>query len=125
MSTASVTGQLTSWIAAHGVYAVFTLMAVDALLPIGGELIMLYAGVVAAGAIAGAAVALPGVAVPTGFDSYLTLAVAGTVGSMVGALAGWAIGVRGGRELIDRHGRWLHPFARTLCPRRTMVRSLR
>jgi hypothetical protein len=44
MVVASVTGQLTHWIAQHGVYAVFVLMAFDALLPVGGELIMLYAG---------------------------------------------------------------------------------
>jgi predicted metal-binding membrane protein len=50
---ASISGQLTDWIAHHGVYAVFVLMAVDALLPVGGELIMLYAGVVAAGAVSG------------------------------------------------------------------------
>ena len=36
-----------------GAYAVFALMAVDALLPVGGELVMLYAGALAAGAIAG------------------------------------------------------------------------
>ena len=41
--SASLTAQLTDWIAQHGVYAVFALMAVDALLPVGGELIMLYA----------------------------------------------------------------------------------
>jgi hypothetical protein len=43
--------QLTTWVAHHGAYAVIALMALDALLPVGGELIMLYAGALAAGAV--------------------------------------------------------------------------
>ena len=39
-----MTAQLTSWIADLGLAGVFALMAVDALLPAGGELIMLFAG---------------------------------------------------------------------------------
>jgi hypothetical protein len=42
---------MTSWIAHHGAYAVFLIMAVDALLPVGGELTMLYAGTIPAGAL--------------------------------------------------------------------------
>ncbi len=53
MLIVSATSQVTSQIADHGAYVVFGLMALDALLPAGGELIMLYAGVLAAGAIAG------------------------------------------------------------------------
>jgi len=34
---ASLTGQLTSWIGHHGAYAVFAIMAIDALLPVGGD----------------------------------------------------------------------------------------
>ena len=37
----SLTSQLTTWIGNHGAYAVFAIMAVDALLPVGGELMML------------------------------------------------------------------------------------
>ena len=48
-----VLASITDWITQNGVYAVFVLMAVDALLPVGGELIMLYAGVLAAGAVSG------------------------------------------------------------------------
>jgi membrane protein DedA with SNARE-associated domain len=105
---AGVTGQLTSWIAQHGVYAVFGLMAVDALLPVGGELIMLYAGVLAAGAVSGQHVALLGATLATGTESYLVLALAGSLGYLVGALVGWAVGAGGGRALVERHGRWLH-----------------
>jgi membrane protein DedA with SNARE-associated domain len=108
MVVASVTGQLTHWIAQHGVYAVFVLMAFDALLPVGGELIMLYAGVLAAGAVAGQTATLFGVHLHHGLESYLVLALAGSLGYLVGAIAGWVIGVRGGRPLVERHGRLLH-----------------
>ena len=105
---ASLTGQLTSWIGHHGAYAVFAIMAVDALLPVGGELTMLYAGALAAGAIAGQHPVLLGHQLQTGLESYLVLAAAGTLGYLVGALIGWAIGRWGGRSLLERHGRWLH-----------------
>jgi membrane protein DedA with SNARE-associated domain len=103
-----MTGQLTSWIADHGVYAVFVLMAVDALLPAGGELIMLFAGALAAGAISAGQVTLLGSPVSQGFASYVVLALAGSLGYLAGSLVGWAIGRVGGRPLIERRGRWLH-----------------
>jgi membrane protein DedA with SNARE-associated domain len=105
---ASVTGQLTSWIGHHGAYAVFAIMAVDALLPVGGELTMLFAGALAAGAIAGEHPVLFGHELQTGVESYLVVAIAGTLGYLVGSLVGWAIGRWGGRTLLERHGRWLH-----------------
>jgi len=90
---------LTTWVAEHGAAAVFVLMAVDALLPAGGELIMLLAGALAAGAIGHAS---------GGLGTYLTLALSGTFGYLTGAVVGWWIGARGGRPLLERHGRWLH-----------------
>ena len=90
---------ITGWIADHGVLAVFALMGIDALLPVGGELIMLYAGVLAAGAVAGH---------PGGAGTFAVLVLAGTFGYLTGALVGWVIGRRGGRELIGRHGTLLH-----------------
>lgn len=105
---ASLTGQLTHWVAHAGVYAVFVLMAFDALLPVGGELIMLYAGVVAAGAIAGQSASLFGVHLHSGVESYVVLALAGAFGYLAGSIAGWLIGVRGGRPLVERHGHLLH-----------------
>jgi membrane protein DedA with SNARE-associated domain len=105
---ASLTSELTSSIAHHGVYAVFALMAIDALLPVGGELIMLYAGALSAGAIAGERAVVFGTHLATGIESYVVLALAGSLGYLAGALVGWAIGVRGGRPLIERHGRRLH-----------------
>lgn len=108
-----MTSQLTTWVSQHGFYAVFALMALDALLPFGGELVMLYAGVLASGAIAGAHVTVLGIHPAAGAETYLLLALAGTLGSLAGALVGWAIGARGGRPLIERHGSRLH-----LGPRR-------
>jgi membrane protein DedA with SNARE-associated domain len=105
---ASLTSQLTSSIAHHGVYAIFALMAVDALLPVGGELIMLYAGALSAGAIAGQHAVVFGTHLTTGIESYVVLALASSLGYLAGALVGWAIGRRGGRPLIERHGRRLH-----------------
>jgi membrane protein DedA with SNARE-associated domain len=105
---ASVTDTLTGWIGRHGAYAVLAIMAIDALLPAGGELTMLYAGALAAGAIAGSQPVLLGHPLATGLQAYLILALAGTVGYLGGALVGWAIGRAGGRPLLERHGRWLH-----------------
>jgi membrane protein DedA with SNARE-associated domain len=105
---ASLTGQLTGWIGHHGAYAVFAIMALDALLPVGGELTMLYAGALAAGAIAGQHPVLLGHQLHTGLESYLVLAIAGTLGYLGGSLIGWAIGRFGGHSLLGRHGRWLH-----------------
>ncbi len=92
-----MTAQLTSWIADLGLAGVFALMAVDALLPAGGELIMLFAGALAAGAISGHPA-----------SSLAAAVAAGTLGYLAGSLAGWALGRAGGRPFIERHGRWLH-----------------
>ncbi len=103
MPFASLTATLTKAVAHHGVLAVFGLMAIDALFPAGGELTMLLAG-----ALAGGAVGHDAGGIGTGAAAYVALASAGTLGSVAGAVVGWAIGRRGGRELLARHGRWLH-----------------
>ena len=92
-----MTAQLTNWIADHGLAAVFVLMAIDAVLPAGGELVMLFGGALAAGAIA----AHHG-------PSLLAVILAGTFGYLCGSMAGWALGRVGGVPLIARYGRWLH-----------------
>jgi membrane protein DedA with SNARE-associated domain len=99
---------VTSWIAHHGAYAVLLIMALDALLPVGGELTMLYAGALTAGAIAGQQPVFFGHDLHTGVESYVVLALAGTLGYLTGSLVGWAIGRWGGRSLLERRGRWLH-----------------
>ena len=105
---ASVTGSVTSFVGDHGVYAVFVLMLLSAVIPAASEVVMLYAGAVATGAFADAQVVLFGHEIPSGGWAYLAMSVAGVVGCFFGALAGWAIGVFGGRPLLERHGRWLH-----------------
>jgi membrane protein DedA with SNARE-associated domain len=69
---------------------------------------MVYGGALAAGAFAGQQVTLFGEPIESGFKSYLAIALAGTLGYLVGALGGWAIGLYGGRPYLERHGRWLH-----------------
>jgi membrane protein DedA with SNARE-associated domain len=105
---AGITSSVTTAIADHAVVAVFFLMAIDALLPVGGELIMLYAGVLAAGAVSGHDAIFFGSTLSTGFEAYFVLALAGSLGYLLGSLVGWEIGRRGGRPLIERRGRWLH-----------------
>ena len=83
-----MTAHLTHWVAAHGLAAVFVLMAVDAILPVGGELVMLFAGAV--------------------LTSLPAAILVGALGYLAGSLIGWAIGRAGGRTFVERHGRWLH-----------------
>ena len=107
MASASVTSAVTSLMEQHGVVAVFLILALDAVLPVGGELPMLLAGVLCAGAI-GDGAQLFGAALGTGAGAYVVLSLAGTLGYTLGAVIGWQLGSRGGREFVDRHGRWLH-----------------
>jgi membrane protein DedA with SNARE-associated domain len=106
---ASISSSFTSQVASHGVYAVFGLMAFDAVFPAASELVMLYAGAVAAGVFATAhGVSLFGWHVGFGIGAYLALALAGTLGYLAGAIVGWAVGLYGGRPLLERRGRWFH-----------------
>ena len=108
MPLASVTESLTSLIGDYGLYAVFFLMLVDAVLPAASEIVMLYAGALAAGAFAGQHVALFGSRIDSHFWAYVAVSLAGVIGNTVGSVIGWGIGYYGGRPLIERHGRWLH-----------------
>jgi membrane protein DedA with SNARE-associated domain len=105
---ASVSGSVTSFVGDHGVYAVFLLMAIDAVFPAASELVMVYAGALASGAFASQHVVLFGHEVEPGFGAYVTMSLSGTLGYLVGAVAGWAIGLYGGRPLVERRGRLLH-----------------
>ena len=105
---ASLTGSITSFIGSHGVYAVFLLMALDAVFPAASELVMVYAGALASGAFAGQHVVLFGHTIHTDWAAFVVMALAGTIGYLVGSIGGWAIGVYGGRPLAERHGRIFH-----------------
>lgn len=103
-----ITEAVTDVIGNYGLYAVFLLMLVDAVLPAASEVVMVYAGAVAAGAFAGQEVTLFGHVFEPGLPAYLAMALAGTIGYLIGSVLGWEIGRRGGRPFLERHGRWLH-----------------
>jgi membrane protein DedA with SNARE-associated domain len=106
--TASITDALTSLVGDHGLYAVFGLMVLDAVLPAASELVMLYAGALAAGAFAGQHVVIFGSRIDSAFWGFVAMSLAGVAGNTVGSVLGWAIGLYGGRPLLERRGRWLH-----------------
>ena len=109
MLVASVSASFTSAVANHGIYAVFGLLALGALLPIGSELVALVGGAVAAGVLAGASgVSAFGIHFGSGAGAYVAISLAATIGYLLGGLVGWLIGRWGGRELLERHGRWFH-----------------
>jgi membrane protein DedA with SNARE-associated domain len=103
-----VTDAVTSAIGDYGLYAIFLLMLVDAVFPAASEVVMVYAGALAAGAFANQEVVLFGTTIDDGWVAYVAVALAGTIGYTVGAIIGWAIGLYGGRPYLERHGRWLH-----------------
>jgi len=107
MLLASITGSVSSYVRDHGIDAVFLLMLVDAVFPAASELVMVVGGAVAAGAF-GAHVSLFGTHISRGFWSYVAIALAGTLGYLVGAIVGWGIGRYGGRPLLETRGRWFH-----------------
>lgn len=108
MLVASLTSAITSFVGDNGVYAVFLLMLVDAVFPAASELVMVYAGALAAGAFAGQEVVVFGEPIADPLLGLVAMALAGTVGYQLGSALGWAIGLYGGRPLLERHGRWLH-----------------
>jgi membrane protein DedA with SNARE-associated domain len=105
---ASITHSITSFVGNHGIYAVFVLMAVDAVFPAASELVMIYGGALAAGALSGGHVVLFGHRIHTPAWGFVAVALAGTIGYLIGSLVGWGIGAYGGRPLLERRGRWLH-----------------
>jgi membrane protein DedA with SNARE-associated domain len=105
--TSVVTDRVTELLGDHGLYAVFLLMLVDAVLPAASELVMVYSGALAAGAFASGVVVF-GYEFDQGLGAWLAMVLAGTIGYTLGSVLGWAIGIYGGRPYLERHGRWLH-----------------
>jgi membrane protein DedA with SNARE-associated domain len=97
---------VTSFLAHYGVLAVFILMMVDAVFPAASELVMLYGGALASGALTHSVDVLGGHT--SGLGAYLAVVAAGVLGYQLGAIIGWLAGIRGGRPLLERHGRWVH-----------------
>jgi len=108
MLVASLSHSATSFIGNHGVYAVFLLMLIDAVFPAFSEVVMVYAGALAAGAFASQSVTLFGGHIHSHFGGFVVMVAAGTLGYTVGAIGGWAIGAWGGRALLERYGRYVH-----------------
>ncbi len=103
-----ITEAITSWIADYGLYAVFVLSVIDAVLPAASEVVMVYAGAVAIDAFPGQTVTFAGDPIEATVWAFVAVATAGTVGYVLGSILGWAIGLYGGRPYLERHGRWLH-----------------
>jgi membrane protein DedA with SNARE-associated domain len=103
-----ITDAVTGVIGDYGLYAVFVLMLVDAVLPAASEVVMVYAGAVAIGALPEHSVVLFGAEIEGTGWAYVAMAAAGTLGYVLGSILGWAIGLYGGRPYLERHGRWLH-----------------
>jgi membrane protein DedA with SNARE-associated domain len=97
---------VTSWLAHYGVVAVFVLMTIDAVFPAASELVMVYAGALASGALTHRVDVLGWHT--DGFVAYLVVVAVGVLGYQIGAIAGWWIGFRGGRALLERRGGWFH-----------------
>jgi len=84
------------FIATYGYVAVFLLMVAEsACIPIPSELIMTFAGALAAGAVPGTSLNLVGVI------------IAGVAGNVVGSYIAWAAGRYGGQAALRRWGRRL------------------
>lgn len=80
------------FISSGGIAAVFLLMVAEsACVPIPSEVIMLFAGVLAA----------------TGRLSLVGVIVAGVLGNLVGSLIAWGVGWAGGRPALHRWGRYV------------------
>ncbi len=105
--TSVVTDKVIELLGSHGLYAVFLLMLVDAVLPAASELVMVYGGALAAGAFS-SGVVLFGHEFESGFGAWLAIVLAGTIGYTIGSVLGWAIGIYGGRPFLERRGRWFH-----------------
>lgn len=103
-----ITETVTDFIGSGGAYAVFGLMLVDAMFPAASELVMVYAGALAAGAFPGSEVSLFGATIESTAWAFLVMALAGTIGYLVGAIVGWAVGFAAGRPFLERYGRYLH-----------------
>jgi membrane protein DedA with SNARE-associated domain len=103
-----ITDALTGAIGDAGVYAVFALMLLDAVFPAGSEIVMLYAGALAAGAFPGDRVNLFGAEIESTAWAFVVMALAGGIGYWLGSLIGWAIGFYGGHPLVVRYGRFFH-----------------
>src|SRR3972149_4565360 len=109
--TSSITDAVTSLIGDHGLYAVFLLMLVDAVLPAARELVMVYGGALAAGAFAGQDVVLFGERIDSPAWGFVAIASAGSLAYLAGPLRR-----RGGRWASPASGSFPPPGASSQSP---------
>ncbi len=84
---------VTRTIGDHGGPAVFLLMTLEsACIPVPSEVIQLFAGYL----------------VSQDKMGLVTAILAGTLGNVVGSWIAWGIGATGGREFIERYGKYVH-----------------
>ena len=89
----SVVDFVTETIGNHGVPAVFGLMTLEsACIPVPSEVIQLFAGYL----------------VSQHRMALVAAILAGTLGNVAGSWIAWGVGATGGREFIERYGRYLH-----------------
>jgi membrane protein DedA with SNARE-associated domain len=103
-----ITDAITSGIAEYGLYAIFFLSLIDAVLPAASELVMVYAGALAIDAFTDEQLTFAGDPIDSTAWAFIAVSIAGTVGYVLGSVLGWGIGLYGGRPYLERHGRWLH-----------------
>lgn len=84
---------VTTTIGDYGVLAVFLLMTLEsACIPVPSEVIQLFAGYL----------------VSQGRMGLVAAILAGTLGNVVGSWIAWGVGATGGREFIERYGKYVH-----------------
>ena len=79
-------------------------MPIDAVFPAFSDLVMLYGGALASGALTHQLDVFG--SRTTGTGAFIAIALAGTIGYLLGSLVGWAIGFYGGRPFVRRWGCW-------------------
>jgi membrane protein DedA with SNARE-associated domain len=90
-----------NFVTQHGYLAIFVLMVLEsACIPIPSEVTMVLGGALTTTAFA----ASVGVSPPLNF---VAVALAGTLGNLVGSWIAYGVGYAGGRPLIDRWGRYI------------------
>jgi membrane protein DedA with SNARE-associated domain len=93
---------ITQQVLHYGYLAVFVLMVAEsACVPIPSEVTMLFGGALANAAF------LASLGSSGRHLDFVTVALLGTAGNLVGSWVAWAVGYRGGRPLIDRFGRYI------------------
>ncbi len=97
--TASLADTATSLVGSLGLGGIFLLMLLEsACIPIPSEVTMLFAGF----------------NVANHHYSLLAITVAGVLGNLVGSWIAYGVGYYGRRELLEKHGGWLHISAKQL-----------